>query len=245
MAQSSLVDVLVESVLDRILRGVFAPGALLPPEWSLAEEAGVSRLTAREAIKSLQAQKIVRVLRGRGTLVNPPAEWSSLDAILRAAAQGLGMDEMPQRVLEIRRIVETGAAELAAANHRPQDLLRLDETIAEMKSAHAAGDLDRLTENDLAFHNIVLEASGNPFVSALMGQLGQLLYTLRRETSAFTVVQEHAIVHHVAVRTAIATGDPAQAGWAMAEHIQQTIDDYDHFIRSPGAWTRHQTSDMA
>ena len=232
MSKTSLVDDLVESILDRILRGVFAAHQMLPPEPVLAEEAGVSRLTAREAIKSLQAQKIVYVKRGLGTFVNPPASWSSLDAILRAAAHDLGIEEIPLRLLEIRRMVEVGAAELAASNHEENDLLLLDATIAEMEAAYAEGDLDRLTANDLAFHDIILAASGNPFVPALMGQLGHLLYTLRRETSAFTEVQEHAIVHHKAVRAAIATRNPREARLAMEAHIEQTVADYEHFIQS-------------
>jgi len=232
MSRTSLVDDLVESILDRILRGVFAPEQMLPPETVLAEEAGVSRLTAREAIKTLQAQKIVAVRRGLGTFVNPPSSWSSLDAILRAAAHNLGSSEVPLRLLEVRRMVETGSAELAAANHEANDLLLLDATIAEMEAAYADGDLDRLTRNDLAFHDIILAASGNPFVPALMGQLGQLLYALRRETSAFTEVQEHAIVHHKAVRAAIATRRPDEARLAMEAHLQQTRADYEHFIQS-------------
>lgn len=232
MSRTSLVDDLVESVLDRILRGVFAANDLLPPETVLAEEAGVSRLTAREAIKTLQAQKIVSVRRGLGTFVNPPSGWSSLDAILRAAAHNLDSSEVPLRLLEVRRMVETGSAELAATNHDDNDLVLLDETIAEMEAAYTDGDLDRLTRNDLAFHDVILAASGNPFLPALMGQLGQLLYTLRRETSAFTEVQEHAIMHHKAVRAAIATGNPEEARRAMEAHIQQTFADYEHFIQS-------------
>ena len=114
-------------------------------------------------------------------------------------------------------MVETGSAELAACNHHASDLVSLDATIAEMETAYENGDLDRLTRNDLAFHDIVLTASGNPFVPALMGQLGQLLYTLRRETSAFTEVQEHAIVHYKPVRAAIASRNPDEARRAMEE----------------------------
>jgi len=234
MSRVSLVDELAESILDRILRGVFTAGNILPPESVLADEAGVSRLTAREAMKSLQAQGIVHVKRGLGTFVNQTSEWSSLDAILRAAAHDLGADEVPLRLLEVRRMFETGSAELAASNHTDSDLLRLDETIAQMESAHRDGDLDLLTTNDLAFHDIILSASGNPFLPALMGQLGHLLHTLRRETSAFPEVQEHAIEHHKAVRAAIATGNPAEARRAMESHIQQTFEDYVHFISADG-----------
>jgi DNA-binding FadR family transcriptional regulator len=62
-----------------------------------------------------------------------------------------------------------------------------------------------------------LTASVNPFVPALMDQLGQLLYTLRRETSAFIEVQEHANVHHTAVRAAVASRNPDEACRAMEE----------------------------
>lgn len=232
MKKMSLVDALVESVLDRILRGVFPAHNLLPPESVLAEEAGVSRLTAREAIKSLQAQKIVYVRRGLGTFVNPASEWSSLESILRAAAHNLGSAEVPLRLLEVRRMVETGSAELAARNHTHEQLESLAETIAEMESAHETGDLDRFTSNDLAFHDVILTASGNPFLPALMGELGQLLHTLRRETSAVTQVQQHAIAHHKAVRNAIATKDPVQARRAMEAHIAQTVADYEQYISS-------------
>lgn len=128
---------------------------MLPPEAVLAENAGVSRLTAREAIRSLQAQKIVSVRRGLGTFVNSPSVWSSLDATLRAAAHNLGGSEVPLRLLEVRRIVETGSAELAACNHQASDLVSLDAMIAEMEAAYENGDLDRLTRNGLAFHDII------------------------------------------------------------------------------------------
>ena len=232
MSRSSLVDVLIENLLDRILGGEFAANQILPPEPVLALEAGVSRLTAREAIKALQAQNIVSVKRGLGTFVNPVSSWTGLDAIMRAASRGLGGDEVALRLLEVRRMVEAGSAELAATNHSPGDLDRLDETIADMEAASAGGDLDRLTASDLAFHDAVLAASGNPFLPALMGQLSQLLYTLRRETSAFKEVQEHAITHHKAVRAAISTGDPLAARAAMEAHIQQTLEDYDRYVRA-------------
>jgi DNA-binding FadR family transcriptional regulator len=50
-----------------------------------------------------------------------------------------------------------------------------------------------------------------------MGQLGELLYTLRRETSAFIEVPEHAITHHKAVRAAVASRNPDEARRAMEE----------------------------
>lgn len=171
------------------------------------------------------------VRRGLGTFVNPVDEWTGLEAILRAASRGTGGDQVALRLLEVRRMVETGAAELAARHARPEHLAAMRASITELEAAHASGDLDRVTVADLAFHDAVLRASANPFLPALLGQLGNLLYTTRRETSAFTEVQRHAIEHHHLVLAAIETTDPEVARKAMDDHITQTYEDYERFIR--------------
>ena len=81
----TLVDVVVDQVLEYILSGQIKADDALPPEADIAKESGVSRLTAREAMKALKAQNVVYVKRGLGTFVNPPERWTGLDAIMRAA----------------------------------------------------------------------------------------------------------------------------------------------------------------
>jgi len=232
MGRKSLVDVVVDDLLERVLNGEIGPHEALPPEAEIARTSGVSRLTVREATNRLQAQNIVYVKRGRGTFVNPPDAWTGLEAILRAASRGVGSDNVALRLLEVRRMVETGAAELAAAHFTAADLARMDASIREMEEAHVVADLDALTAADLAFHSAVLRASANPFVTVLLDQLGQLLYAMRRETSAFPEVQLHAIHHHRLVRDAIAAGDPEVARKAMEAHINQTYQDYEQYIHS-------------
>lgn len=232
MGRKSLVDVIADDLLERILRGDIGPHEALPPEGEIAKSSKVSRLTVREALKRLQAQNIVYVKRGLGTFVNPSNTWTGLEAILRAASRGTGSDQVALRLLEVRRMVETGAAELAALHHTDADLARMAESIMAMEQAHLTKDLDAFTNADLAFHDAVLRASANPFVPVLLGQLGRLLYALRKETSAFPEVQQHAIHHHQNVREAIASRDPEAARKAMEAHINQTYEDYEQYIRS-------------
>jgi DNA-binding FadR family transcriptional regulator len=229
-ARQSLVDVVVDTVMENILNGSFPADAALPPEADVAKDAGVSRLTAREAMKILKAQNIVYVRRGLGTFVNPPERWTGLEAIMRAASRGVASDQVALRLLEVRRMVETGAAELAAGRHQPSDLLAMERSITEMEAAHHSGDVEALTTADLDFHDVVLRASGNPFVPALLGQLTTLLYAMRRETSAFPDVQLHAIHHHRRILAAIATGGAEAARSAMDAHISQTFEDYEHYL---------------
>lgn len=242
MGRQTLADAVFADLLEKILSGELEHGAPLPSEADLARSAEVSRLTVREALKTLQAQNIVRVRRGLGTFVNPPDQWTGLEAILRAAARGTGIAEVGLKLLEVRRMVETGAAELAALHATAEHLAAMGAAISELEAAHDAGDLDAVTLADLAFHTAVFRASANPFIPALLGQLGHLLYTTRRETSAFPEVQLHALQHHRLVLAAIATGNPEKARKAMDDHINQTYDDYARYIKAHQPTTGVETA---
>ncbi|MBE0011204.1 FadR/GntR family transcriptional regulator [Arthrobacter sp. AET 35A] len=230
MARKPLAESVFDDLLERIIDGTYPPGAALPPENDLAASSDVSRLTVREALKQLQAQNIVQVKRGLGTYVNPAAQWTNLQAILRYASTTADSPDVSLRLLEIRRMVETGAAELAALHATDEDLARMEEANIALQAAHEAKDLDAVTATDIEFHEAIFRASANPFVPVILGPLSQLLYTMRRETSSFHEVQEHAIAHHRLVLEAIRTRNPEVARKAMQAHINQTYDDYEQFI---------------
>lgn len=230
MARASLAESVFEDILERIVNGTYASGEALPSEGELATTSDVSRLTVREALKKLQAQNIVQVKRGLGTYVNPSAQWTDLQAILRSATATAASPDVSLRLLEIRRMVEIGAAELAALHATEEDLAHMQVSNDALQLAHEAGDLDAVTTADLAFHEAVFRASANPFIPVILGPLSKLLYGMRRETSSFLEVQKHAITHHALVLDAIRTGDPEVARKAMQAHINQTYDDYEHFI---------------
>jgi GntR family transcriptional repressor for pyruvate dehydrogenase complex len=226
----SIVDDIVDRILERILSGELRADDALPPEADIAAEANASRLTAREAIKVLQAGNIVQVRRGIGTFVNPPEQWTSLDAILRAAANGVDSDEIPLRLLEARRIVEIGAAELAATRHTAAQLASMRESFEQMIELRGPADVAAFTTADIAFHDAMLAASGNPFVPALLNSFAPLLYSTRRETSEVPEIREHAIEHHRLILAAIESRDADAARRAMTDHLGQTFDDYERYL---------------
>lgn len=230
MSRRTLVDDIVDALLDDILAGKLKPHDAIPTELDIAARHDVSRLTVREALKALRAQNILYVKPGRGTFVNPTDNWTGLDAIFRAASHGNGADEVAVGLIEIRRMVETGAAGLAAKRHSPDDAERMQRSIEDMKRFHESKDLEGFVAADIAFHDAVLKASGNPFVRALFAQLGQLLYVTRRETSAVPVIQEHAITYHQRVLDSILTGDAEAARRVMDEHMDQTYADYEKYV---------------
>ena len=228
--RKTLVDTVADLLLDRIIAGEIQPGSALPSEADIAAESSVSRLTVREALKALRAQNVVSVQRGRGTYVNTPDEWTSLDAMIRAAAFGKGRNNTSVQLLEVRRMIETGAAALAAVRHTEDDLSALRAHVQRMVEASKAGDVDRFVAADIAFHDVILRASGNMLVPAMYLPLGRLLSAGRRETSAVPEIQEHAIAMHRAIYEALASGNAEDARVAMDNHMNQTHEDLVHYV---------------
>lgn len=229
MARESLVDVVVAALLERIADGRTPPGELLPPEADLAEEHEVSRLTLREGLKVLQTQGVVEVERGRGTRVRPTAQWTSIGAVAQVHDRAGGADAA-LHLLQLRRMVETGAAELAAAHRSDDDLAHLERHLDAMRGAHQRGDVAAFVAADIAFHDVVLQASGNPFVAVLLGPLSAVLRARRHETSRHEPVQVHAIAEHAGVLEALRGGDPSASRAAMESHMDQTLRDLQRYV---------------
>ncbi|ALV44378.1 DNA-binding transcriptional regulator, FadR family [Arthrobacter alpinus] len=230
MARKSLTDVVADDLLDRIVAGEFAPDSLVPGELELSSQHDVSRMTVREAMKTLVAQRILRVERGRGTFVNPLGSWGSLNAVLRAVSEGEDDAVVAVQLIELRRMLETGACELAATRISDEDLARMADQVSRMKAAHEAGDVPAFVESDLAFHDIILQASGNIFVAVLFEPLHRILENRRAETSRVPEIQANAIVMHAAILKALTVRTPELARVAMDNHMTQTLNDLKSYV---------------
>src|SRR5882672_7045434 len=132
-----LADDLADRILDDVLSGRYATGSALPSESELAEESELSRLTVREAVKTLRSKGVLRVVHGRGTYVAPTDEWSVLDPTLLIARSAAQADSllMPLKFIEARRLVEVGVAELAATRRTEKDVDRLGNSLDQMRTA--------------------------------------------------------------------------------------------------------------
>lgn len=233
----SLAEDLADELVNDIIAGRYLTNAPLPNETDLAEQSGVSRLTVREAIKALAAKDVVRVEQGRGTFVNPPDNWSVLDPVLLIARSSQDGDRLalPRKLIEARRVVEVAVAELAAERRTDSDLADLAQSLAQMRAAAAVDDVAAFVAADIAFHQQVLDAAGNKFITSLFDPLSRILQLTRHQTSAHAPVREHAIEHHQRILDAVRRGSATKAGRAMREHMIQTEQDMDTYVLDPGA----------
>jgi GntR family transcriptional regulator, transcriptional repressor for pyruvate dehydrogenase complex len=222
IVRSPLPDQIAEEVVRRIASGRYLEGSMIPTESELAAELVVGRSTVREAIKVLLGAGMVEIRRGRGTYVRDRADWSPFDPMVLLAVSRMpgGTRATTRKVLEARQLVEVGVAELAASRADEAQIARLQVAIASMESAP---DVAHFVEADLAFHNTLLEAVENPFVSALFAPISALLSDERRRTSEPEALRPLAIAAHRAIAAAVARRDPSAARAAMSEHLHETL----------------------
>jgi GntR family transcriptional regulator, transcriptional repressor for pyruvate dehydrogenase complex len=226
VSRTGLADQLAERLLDEIVTGTYPPDSRLPPEPVLAERAGVSRLTLREAIKDLRQRGVLRVQQGRGTFVNPPATWAPFDStVLNARATLEPGYALAHELTELRRIVERGIAELAAIRRTDADLERMAVAVDAMRAAWAAGDLDAFSSADVDFHDALLRAAGNTFALTLFHSVDGALRSVRRRTVEDNAeLAARAIDFHTKIMGAVRRRAARAAGALMDEHLQETED---------------------
>ena len=229
MARIDRTSETADQIIDWILDGELETDAPLPPEGEVAERCGVSRLTAREAIRLLQAQGVLVKVPGTRHRVVPVEEWTGLQAILRLDRHDPSSTRSSVELLELRMMIETGAATRAASRRTEAHLAELSEYIDQMTAAHERGDVEAFVVADLAFHEVILAAADNRVLVATMRTLTDLLSATRTETSSTAQIRDHAIAWHGAIFTALQDSDPEKAREAMTGHMQQTYDDLMYF----------------
>ncbi|HYF74412.1 MAG TPA: FCD domain-containing protein [Nocardioides sp.] len=209
----------VEQLATAIRLGVYPLGTALPSERELAERLAVSRATLREAMAALREAGLVETTRGRGggtvVTLKPRLPSARKAARLSAAKRRDWFD-----ALEYRRIVEPGAAYLAArtdlddARREQLETALAEVTEARRPAAHRQADSRfHLTVASLADSPRVIEA-----VTSVQGTLHEMLLAipvLGRNIG-------HSDRQHAAIVKAILTRDAERARRVMEEHCDDT-----------------------
>ncbi|MFB8227930.1 FadR/GntR family transcriptional regulator [Cellulosimicrobium sp. NPDC055967] len=202
-------ELVVERLSERVARGEWPVGTRIPPEPELVAELGVGRNTVREAVRALEHAGILEPRRGDGTYVRAA---DGLDAALARRARTTDAFH----VLDVRGILERGAARAAAVRHDADALARLDAALAAQTAARGA-DEDTFQAADVAFHAEVVRAARNPLLADLYDGLDHAL--VRTFPSGDRRVHHRDVPGHEEVVAAIRAGDADAAEDAVAATI--------------------------
>jgi GntR family transcriptional regulator, transcriptional repressor for pyruvate dehydrogenase complex len=220
----SVTDTVVERIED-LLFGELTPGTELPSESDLAAEMGVSRLTVREATKSLQARGLLEVRQGRRPVVAHLSAGPIGDFFTSAVRRD------PRRLLDlldVRRALEVHIAALAAANAGRAAVYVMESALTAMRDVADEGP-DAIHDADIRFHEGLAAASGNQMLSFLIEAMEGPLHASRMRSLRGHLARggtvEDVIEQHARILDRVRARDPDGAAAAMSDHLEQTARD--------------------
>jgi DNA-binding FadR family transcriptional regulator len=210
----------VQGIRQMIIDGRLRPGDRLPVEKDLAAALGVSRNPLREGVRALSMMGVLETRQGDGTYV------TALDPSILLVPMGFVVDLQdgsgtPQ-LHAVRRILETEAAAAAARLIGPDELRAAADLLRHNETELTLGEPNHETviENDIAFHRIIAQASGNPVLAALIDALGgRTMRDRLRRSITQPGADETAHREHLSILSALTNHDPDRARVRMATHL--------------------------
>jgi GntR family transcriptional repressor for pyruvate dehydrogenase complex len=215
-----LADKVASRILEVIVESPLGAGQALPSERDLGEQFGVSRTVIREALRTLAGKGVVEMGQGRGlrvARVEPSTVHESMSLFLRGRpALDYG------RVHEVRALLETEVAGLAAQRATTADLDALAESCEEM--AGVLTDAKLAVDADLDFHRRLARSTHNELFTVLLDAIGGPLVAIRVDT--FETVEhraEVALAAHRVIYKEVAARAAEGARAAMREHLDDVL----------------------
>lgn len=212
-----LADTVSDAIAAALFDGRIAPGEALPPEGEIAKEFGVSRPIAREALRQLTSAGLIYTQQGkvaRAKALNGEPLEKIYGYAVRSSLSRL------REANEMRRVIETGIARLAAQRREKAGMAAMQLALAEMNAG--LGDPSAFTEADILFHLGLAMATGNSMIRVQM----EGMRSVQREVSELfsrranrTLADwRETIGRHQALYDAIEAGDAALAEQCVARH---------------------------
>jgi len=208
-----------EILYEKIRAGALKPGDRLDSVEQLAEQLQVSRSAIREALSALKAMGLIEIKQGSGTFVKG-IQPSQLDFPLSTAI--LTNKQDVSHLLEVRKIIEVGAAASAAIHRTDEDIQTMIQILDEMKYVQGDGELGEKV--DFQFHAAISKASQNPLLATILDQVSGLMIETMKETRRIWLyskktTSEQLYDEHMQIFLAIKQQNEELAKHAMASHL--------------------------
>ncbi|UCF96036.1 MAG: FadR family transcriptional regulator [Spirochaetaceae bacterium] len=216
----NLSEIIADKIHQDILEGKLKPGDRLPPHEVLCERWGVSRVTLREALKTLDTKGLIEIHQGRGTfvrnynrdLIESQFEFHSL----------LGEKTILQ-LFEARKIIETALVELATRRITKSEIASLDSILKDMVETVKEGDPLQFARFDFNFHNSIGGMAKNDVLLMMLEKIQFLIETQQREMFEYAHEPnplESSFHDHKEICRMIRERNAPGAARKMYEHIQ-------------------------
>ncbi|MFE2042743.1 FadR/GntR family transcriptional regulator [Streptomyces sp. NPDC059477] len=208
----------LDTLGPEITAGGYPPGSVLRTD-ELAQRFDVSRSVMREAVRVLESMHLVESRRRVGVTVLPESEWNVYDPqVIRWRLAGTERPRQLRSLTVLRSAVEPVAAGLAAQHATPEQCAALTECALGMVANSRGGRLEQYLFHDVAFHRVILTASGNEMFARLGDVVAEVLTGRTHHDVMFEDPDPAAVTLHVQVAEAVRARDATRA-----EHLTREI----------------------
>lgn len=195
-----LRDVVFNTLREAILKGELQPGERLM-ELQLASKLGVSRTPIREAIRMLEQEGLAVTMPRKG-----------------AEVARMTLKDM-EDVLEVRDALDELAAQIACERMTAEQMQILKETKREFEEILESGDVKKIADVDVRFHDIIYEATDNARLVSLLGNMREQLFRYRVECLKNPENYPALMAEHNTIVSALEARDKVKVTEAMHEHV--------------------------
>ncbi|WP_319562638.1 FadR/GntR family transcriptional regulator [Marispirochaeta sp.] len=212
-----------EKCKSMIVSGAWAPGDRLPSESQLCAQLGVSRVSVRAALQSLEAQGFIEIRRGEGSYVKHFNLSDQLELLLPIFA--LGKKDILD-VLKFRLITEPSFMPYVIDNASQDDIDALELILKKMKTN--TSNMRKHAQLDEQFHFKLTEIVNNSVVYKVYRILFEIFNSTWNEVCSI-LGPDAGIHYHARLLEAIKNRDKQNATDIMREHVQWTFDQIKEF----------------
>ena len=205
-------------IKKQISDGALVPGEKLPAERDMAQRFRTSRVSVREAYRSLEELGLLVIRRGAegGAFIRDPDHGPMMRSLSLMLRLGKTTNE---EITEARLLVEPPIARLAARRARPEDVERLQYVVRQQETAlQRRGDYGPF---DLQFHRSVAECARNLPLKVLMDALSDLTVEVVAGLNLSIGTQHQVCDSHRLIADAIEQRDEDAAYRLMLQHVAQ------------------------
>jgi GntR family transcriptional repressor for pyruvate dehydrogenase complex len=214
-----LADTISDAIAEALFDGRIKPGDPLPSESEIAEEFAVSKPIAREALRQLSGAGLVQTQQGKVARARA-LSGEPLDRIYGFAVRS-SLKRL-QEANEMRRVVETGIARLAAQRRVVAGLEQMAAAVEAMRAA--LHQPDAFTEADIAFHLGLAKATGNTMirvqVEGMRSVQSEVSELFSRRSNRTDDDWRATIERHRDIMEAVRAGDEDRAVAAIETHFK-------------------------
>ncbi|MFO8063103.1 MAG: FadR/GntR family transcriptional regulator [Spirochaetota bacterium] len=220
-------QVIIEQIIGLIRDDELHVGEKLPPERELAERFHVSRPSVREALRVMEVMGVLERKPGGGSIVTDLNIGHFLNMVSPIFLKRTGL---AIELVELRYLLESKAAELAAENITEEGAAALRNCAEKMSVAHEEKDTEKEAQADIEFHEVVFSLTENYVLQSAAKFVTDLLEQSVRFGRKVILDggfdSRRLLQQHIDIIEGIAGGEPKRARRAMESHMELVIDFY-------------------